>query len=101
VPVEQVFDGKAHAIGLVVGSSGAWTGDQTMSVFVDSVRVEGKPGFEKTFAEGAEGLAPRTHQHDPKLVVHPETPADPGPAGTESPAETDTGARGSERRPPP
>jgi hypothetical protein len=89
VPVEQAYDGKAHAIGLVVGSSGAWTGDQTMSVFVDSVRVEGQPGLEKTFADGAEGLAPRTHQHGSKLVVHAEAPAEPA---RPSPAKSSTGS---------
>jgi hypothetical protein len=79
VSVEQEHTGRAHAIGLVVGSSGAWTGDQTMSVFVDSVRVEGMPAFEKTFASDAEGLAARTHQHEARLVVHPETPVAAAP----------------------
>lgn len=72
VPVEQEFSGRAQTIGLVVGSSGAWTGNQTMSVFVDSVRVEGSPGRVLSFEGGADGLAPRTSQHNPKLVFHPE-----------------------------
>lgn len=71
VEIEQEFKGKAHSIGLVVGSSGAWTGNQTMSVFVDSVRVEGPAGFSKSFDTSAEGLAPRTQAHHPKLVLHP------------------------------
>jgi hypothetical protein len=101
VQVEQAHEGKAHAIGLVVGSSGAWTGDQTMSVFVDSVRVEGKPGLEKTFAAGLEGLAPRTHQHAPQLVLHPAAPDSPGPSSAESPTDIlgDSGAWGGDRRP--
>jgi hypothetical protein len=78
VEVVQDFKGKAHSIGLVVGSSGAWTGNQTMSVFVDSVRVEGPSGFTKSFDTTDDGLAPRTQAHHPKLVVHPElTPAGP------------------------
>jgi hypothetical protein len=72
VEIEQPFKGKADAVGLIVGSSGAWTGDQTMSVFVDSVSVEGPQGFTKTFARGDEGLAPRTHNHHPKTVPHPD-----------------------------
>jgi hypothetical protein len=70
VPVEQEFSGRAHTIGLVVGSSGAWTGNQTMSVFVDSVSVEGSPSRTLSFETGADGLAPRTSAHNPQLVVH-------------------------------
>jgi hypothetical protein len=72
VQIEQEFKGKAEVIGLVVGSSGAWTGNQTMSVFVDSVSVEGPRGFTKSFATGDEGLAPRTDRYRPKTVLHPE-----------------------------
>lgn len=72
VPVEQEFSGRARTIGLVVGSSGAWTGNQTMSVFVDSVSVEGSPGRILSFESDAEGLAPRTSAHNPKLVLHAE-----------------------------
>lgn len=70
VEVEQVLKGKAQSIGLSVGSSGAWTGNQTMSVFIDSVRVEGPRGFTKTFDTGPEGLEPRTHAYNPKTVFH-------------------------------
>jgi hypothetical protein len=81
VEVTQDFKGKAHSIGLIVGSSGAWTGNQTMSVFVDSLRVEGPLGFTRSFDASDEGLAPRTHAHEPRVVAHPElTPAAP-PAG--------------------
>jgi hypothetical protein len=80
VEVAQDFKGKAHRIGLIVGSSGAWTGNQTMSVFVDSVRVEGPAGFSKTFDATDEGLAPRTHAHQPRVVAHAElTPPSPAP----------------------
>jgi hypothetical protein len=72
VEVEQEFKGKAKTVGLVVGSSGAWTGNQTMSVFLDSVRVEGAHPFTRSFATGTEGLAPRTHSRNPNVVFHPE-----------------------------
>jgi hypothetical protein len=72
VAVEQEFSGRARDIGLVVGSSGAWTGNQTMSVFVDSVSVQGSPSRTLSFERDAEGLAPRTNAHRPQLVVHPE-----------------------------
>lgn len=75
VEVEQEYKGKAKTLGLVVGSSGAWTGNQTMSVFVDSVRIEGPRGTDealgKSFAGSDEGFSPRTHEHNPKVVFHP------------------------------
>jgi hypothetical protein len=71
VEIEQEFKGKADIVGLVVGSSGAWTGNQTMSVFVDSVSVEGSQGFTKSFATDDEGLAPRTQKYHAKTVLHP------------------------------
>ncbi len=80
VEVAQDFDGKAHTVGLVVGSSGAWTGNQTMSVFVDSLRIEGEHSLTKSFDDGPDGLAPRTHVRNPKVVFHPEA-ASLGDAG--------------------
>jgi hypothetical protein len=71
VEVEQELRAKAQNIGLSVGSSGAWTGNQTMSVFIDSVSVEGPHGFTKTFDTGPDGLAPRTHAYNSKAVFHP------------------------------
>lgn len=71
VPLEQTFDGPARTIGLVVGSSGAWTGNQTMSVFIDSVHIDGTPSRTLTFDDGPDGLAPRTRAHDPHVVHHP------------------------------
>jgi hypothetical protein len=74
VQVEQIYSGSAQQIGLVVGSSGAWTGNQTMSVFVDAVSVEGPGGFQKSFAADAEGLEARTHEHRPHVVAHAFSP---------------------------
>jgi hypothetical protein len=71
VEVVQVLEGKAQSIGLSVGSSGAWTGNQTMSVFIDSVSVEGPRGFTKTFDGGPEGLEPRTHAYNAQTMFHP------------------------------
>lgn len=71
VRVEQEIARRAGVIGLVLGSSGAWTGDQTIGVFVDSVSVEGPRPFEKSFDAGLEGLAPRTSLCQPKATHHP------------------------------
>lgn len=71
VELEQTFDGDAQVIGLVVGSSGAWTGNQRMSLFVDAVRVEGEHPLSKSFTSGAEGLAPRTQRREPRVASHP------------------------------
>jgi hypothetical protein len=43
-----------------------------MSVFVDSVSIEGSPSRTLSFEHDAEGLAARTNAHHPKLVLHPE-----------------------------
>ncbi|HVZ30869.1 MAG TPA: hypothetical protein VG963_00500 [Polyangiaceae bacterium] len=71
VELEQEFSGKAYRVGLVVGSSGAWTGNQRMSVFVDAVRGEGPGAFSKSFDTGDEGLVPRTNVRHPGVVFHP------------------------------
>ncbi|HWO11484.1 MAG TPA: hypothetical protein VNN80_18445 [Polyangiaceae bacterium] len=71
VEVEQVIARRAGVIGLVLGSSGAWTGDQIIGVFVDSVRVEGPRPFEKSFDAGPDGLAPRTDRRQPKVIHYP------------------------------
>ena len=70
VQVVQEHAGKAQHIGLAVGSSGAWTGNQTMSVFIDSVSVEGPRGFTQSFETGSEGLEPRTHANNPQHVFN-------------------------------
>lgn len=71
-PVElvQQFQGTAHRVGLIVASSGAWTGAGRVSVFVDAVRAEGPRGFEKTFDSGAEGFTARTRAHEPRVEFH-------------------------------
>lgn len=75
VTVVQELDGKAadaraQYVGLKVGSSGAWTGDQTMSVFVSELRIEGASTLHKLFEAGPEGLQPRTHSRNPRVVFH-------------------------------
>jgi hypothetical protein len=75
VEVVQDFEGEAAQwVGLKVGSSGAWTGNQTMSVFVNGLRIEGPGAVSRTFDIGAEGLAPRTQSRNPRLVFHPLQP---------------------------
>ncbi len=72
-PVElvQEFRGTAQRIGLIVASSGAWTGDQRVSVFVDGVRVEGPSAFELTFDNGPDGFTARTRAREPRVEFHP------------------------------
>lgn len=63
---------NANNIGLAVGSSGAWTGNMTMSVFVESVTITGAgAAASRTFDAGLEGLATRTSAHSPAVVYHP------------------------------
>ena len=71
-PVElvQEFQGTAQRVGLIVASSGAWTGAQRVSVFVDAVRAEGPGGFRKTFDSSAEGFTPRTQTREPRVDFH-------------------------------
>lgn len=88
VQLVQEFQGAAQRIGLIVASSGAWTGAQRVSVFVDAVRVEGPRGFELTFDGSAEGIRPRTRAREPRVEFHPGSPPDPGPAsGERAPVE--------------
>lgn len=77
IEVSQTVRGRAKRIGLMVGSSGAWTGDQVIQVFVDSLRAEGADGFVREFDGSLEGLAPRTHTRDPTIVLHPAEPGAP------------------------
>jgi hypothetical protein len=71
VRVEQEYTGKAGTIGLIVGSSGAWTGNQTMSVFVDAVHVEGPVPIDKTFDADPQGLT----AHNADVAYHPRAGA--------------------------
>ena len=74
VQLEQALPAAttAGSIGLAIGSSGAWTGDMVMSLFVDSVTIEsGGASATRSFDAGAEGLATRTNAHQPRVVYHP------------------------------
>lgn len=73
-PVELVhaYTGNASTVGLAIGSAGAWTGNMTMSVFVDSVTFEGPGASEsRTFDTGVEGLVPGSNARNPRIVFHP------------------------------
>lgn len=80
VEVVQELDGKAREreaqhVGLKVGSSGAWTGNQTMSVFVSELRIEGQSVLRKLFDAGPEGLQPLTQSRNPRVVFHGQQPS--------------------------
>lgn len=73
-PVQLVheYSGPASTVGLAIGSSGAWTGNMTMSVYVDSVTLEGAdPSASRTFDADAQGLVVGSYAHNPKIVYHP------------------------------
>jgi hypothetical protein len=72
-PIQLVheFSGSANTVGLAIGSAGAWTGDMTMSVFVDSVTLEGSTAASRSFDSDAQGMATRTSAHEPRVVYHP------------------------------
>ena len=73
-PVQLVhqYSGPAGTVGLAVGSSGAWTGNMTMSVYVDSVTLEGADtSASRTFDTDAEGLLVASSLHNAKIVYHP------------------------------
>jgi hypothetical protein len=66
------YSGTASTVGLAVGSSGAWTGNMTMSVFVDSVTLEGADASaSRTFDADVGGLVVGSNTHNPKIVYHP------------------------------
>jgi hypothetical protein len=74
VQVAHQFRGTANNVGIAIGSSGAWTGNMTMSVFVDSVTLELEDApatASRTFDADAQGLASRSAAHNPKVVFHP------------------------------
>jgi hypothetical protein len=72
-PVQLVhqYSGSANTVGLAIGSAGAWTGNQTMRVYVDSVTLEGAASGSRTFDADAQGVANRTNAHQPRVVYHP------------------------------
>jgi hypothetical protein len=71
-PVQFVhpFSGTAMNIGIAFGSQGAWTGEQRISVFVDSVTLEGPSGTSRTFDADAGGFAPRGTDRQPLVQFH-------------------------------
>jgi hypothetical protein len=71
-PVQFVhpFSGTATNVGLAFGSQGAWTGEQRISVFVDSVTLEGPNGTSRTFDTDAGGFAPRSSERQPLVQFH-------------------------------
>ena len=73
-PVQLVhaFSGAATSVGIAIGSAGAWTGNMTMSVYVDSVTLEGAdPSATRTFDTDVQGLATRSATNNPRVVYHP------------------------------
>lgn len=72
-PVELVheFSGTATTVGMAVGSSGAWTGNMTMSVFIDSVVLEGAPSASRTFDADEQGFRAGANAQNPRIVYHP------------------------------
>jgi hypothetical protein len=73
-PIQLIheYSGPAGTVGLAVGSSGAWTGNMTMSVFVDSVTLEGAAETaSRTFDTDVGGLVVGSNTNNPKIVYHP------------------------------
>jgi hypothetical protein len=70
-PIEFVhaFSGTANAVGIALGSAGAWTGDQRVSVFVDSVTFEGA-NVTRTFDMGVEGFTAQGTERQPMVQFH-------------------------------
>lgn len=71
-PVQFVhaFTGTATSLGIAFGSQGAWTGEQRISVFVDSVTLEGANGTSRTFDADAGGFAARGTERQPMVQFH-------------------------------
>jgi hypothetical protein len=73
-PIDIVHDysGPAGTVGIAVGSSGAWTGNMTMSIFIDAVTLEGAPATaSRTFDDGEGGFVVGSNTNNPKIVYHP------------------------------
>lgn len=70
-PVQLVheFSGTATTAGIAIGSAGAWTGDQRVSVFIDSVTFEGS-GTTRTFDSDAGGFAAQGAERQPMVQFH-------------------------------
>ena len=68
----QQINTTATTVGFALGSAGAWTGDQRISVFIDAVTLTGAPAASsKTFDTDAAGITPRNPERSPSVVFHP------------------------------
>ena len=67
----QQINTTATSVGFAIGSAGAWTGDQRISVFIDAVTLTGAPNAGKTFDTDAGGITPRSTERSPSVVFHP------------------------------
>lgn len=67
----QQINTTATTVGFALGSAGAWTGDQRISVFIDAVTLTGAPAAGKTFDTDAGGITPRNPERSPSVVFHP------------------------------
>jgi hypothetical protein len=66
------YSGTAGTVGIAIGSSGAWTGNMTMSVFVDSVTLEGADASaSRTFDNDVQGLLVASTTYNARIVYHP------------------------------
>lgn len=73
LPLVHQFTGTANTVGLRIGSAGAWTGNQRVSIFVDSVAFEkgADPSSTITFDTDAQGMAPQGTEREPLVSFHP------------------------------
>jgi hypothetical protein len=72
IDVIHEYSGPAGTVGIAVGSSGAWTGNMTMSVYIDAVTLEGAPATaSRTFDDGEGGFVVGSNTNNPKIVYHP------------------------------
>ena len=73
LPLVHQFMGTANTVGLRIGSAGAWTGNQRVSIFVDSVAFEKgtDPASTITFDADAQGMAPQGTEREPQVSFHP------------------------------
>jgi hypothetical protein len=67
----QQINTTATTVGFALGSAGAWTGDQRISVFIDAVTLQGAPNAGKTFDADVGGFTPRGTERSPSVVFHP------------------------------
>lgn len=54
-----------------IGSSGAWTGDMTMQLFIDSVEIVTEDGANRVVDAGLEGFATSSRNFEPEVQFHP------------------------------